>query len=250
MEINMSAVIQYQPTYTKITSTSHGHIALKDSVINWYVNPVILTEEEFNTFDLSIVMNILRNPQVPSARARLKEKKLYDVVKQIDGKFRQLLDTYTKKLKEASNKDRLVLLEKNKVKIGTILLDGLKSLLSGRFFDFIYKIIGAYFIAINLRQQISKRGSTHRIAWLQQIGAREEERLEDAKQLLEMRCATLIKDCEDEIKKGNLLTNNLKEIEQLSQLFRSIFPGQLFMVGKRKIDAIEYLNRNKQLISM
>ena len=77
--------------------------------------------------------------------------------------------------------------------------------------------------AISLNQQISKRGSICRIAWLQQINALEKKRLRETKVMLEVHCMTLIKACEDEAKKGKFPTNNLKEIEQLSQIFQAIF---------------------------
>lgn len=187
-----------------------------DSLINWEKYPVTFSQSQRNSIkNLPAVISFLEGSlKAPSEVANIKNPLNYGVFVLIDKEYRAANRRYKKDLALAEGEDLKTINTFDKKYY-------VRSYTS--FWGLWYTVREYFGVAYRNKIEVDKEGSTHRLAFMQQVSMLETMRLEGIKDKISKCIPSLLKD----IKKRQAEDISvLQELDQITAIYNALFPKE------------------------
>lgn len=205
-------MVPISSTHNKKTLTLTGKGGL-----SWNKYPLQMTSKEQSTVKMSHALTILGESCLcPSAAAGLKPHQIVcPIIGRLDKQFRAAILDYQLKLNEAEANDLVIirdLEQRNYVKS------------YGGWFGWIFRFLSFCGASIKSPEEVALEGSVHRKRWIYDIDTKECTRLKYVKDEIVKCIQPVIDDITELNSKKQDSTKKLKELYQLTAVFKAIFP--------------------------
>jgi len=196
------------------------------------------TIRELNNVDLILKGRL----QSPSEAANLPSEGLYCVAARLDSLYEEQMKRYRERLLQACTEDAKIIVQLKKMPKYEGVMGGTITNIAGYGISW-YRYLSGY------EQQIRQEGSCFRVAWMNEVGALEDERLRNMKHILTQSSIPLVRELEELKKNNETNVELLSHLEQLEKIYQSQFKQSLEIDEVKVIDFISGINESRRLIN-